>query len=195
MDITIAIFITLVGAATPILIAALGELVVEKAGVLNLGVEGMMLVGAIAGFAAQFYTGNPYLALLAEYPETLARVARIVGASPWASQYLARYPILLDSLIEWHSLLEPPDFPVRTATEFGRIKNDAIIPASAANFAGDEVFTVSVAVLLSCGHVTVICTGTVPSCIGAVHGVCRMVRSPNVPVGESMTRAGLASAV
>ena len=65
MDITIAIFITLVGAATPILIAALGELVVEKAGVLNLGVEGMMLVGAIAGFAAQFYTGNPYLALLA----------------------------------------------------------------------------------------------------------------------------------
>ena len=46
MDITIAIFITLVGAATPILIAALGELVVEKAGVLNLGVEGMMLVGA-----------------------------------------------------------------------------------------------------------------------------------------------------
>ena len=62
MDITIAIFITLVGAATPILIAALGELVVEKAGVLNLGVEGMMLVGAIAGYAAQFYTGNPYLA-------------------------------------------------------------------------------------------------------------------------------------
>lgn len=53
---------------------------------------------------------SAYLALLAEYPETLARVARIVGASPWASQYLARYPILLDSLIEWRSLLEPPDF-------------------------------------------------------------------------------------
>jgi general nucleoside transport system permease protein len=64
MDITIAIFVTLVGAATPILIAALGELVVEKSGVLNLGVEGMMLVGAIAGFAGQFYTGNPYFALL-----------------------------------------------------------------------------------------------------------------------------------
>lgn len=64
MDITIAIFITLVGAATPILLAALGELVVEKAGVLNLGVEGMMLVGAIAGFAVQFYTGNPYFALV-----------------------------------------------------------------------------------------------------------------------------------
>ena len=64
MDLTIAIIVTLVGAATPILIAALGELVVEKSGVLNLGVEGMMLVGAIAGFATQFYTGNPYVALL-----------------------------------------------------------------------------------------------------------------------------------
>src|SRR5690606_32133518 len=41
---------------------------------------------------------SAYLALLAEYPETLARVARIVGASPWASQYLSRYPLLLDSL-------------------------------------------------------------------------------------------------
>ncbi|MFT0532455.1 bifunctional [glutamate--ammonia ligase]-adenylyl-L-tyrosine phosphorylase/[glutamate--ammonia-ligase] adenylyltransferase [Castellaniella hirudinis] len=54
---------------------------------------------------------SAYLALLAEYPETLARVARIVSASPWASQYLTRYPLLLDSLIEWHSLMQPPDFP------------------------------------------------------------------------------------
>lgn len=53
---------------------------------------------------------SAYLALLAEYPETLARVARLVGASPWAAQYLLRHPILLDSLIEWRSLLEPPDF-------------------------------------------------------------------------------------
>jgi glutamate-ammonia-ligase adenylyltransferase len=52
---------------------------------------------------------SAYLALLAEYPETLARVARIVAASPWASQYLSRYPLLLDSLIEWRSLLEPLD--------------------------------------------------------------------------------------
>ncbi|GAB2910464.1 bifunctional [glutamate--ammonia ligase]-adenylyl-L-tyrosine phosphorylase/[glutamate--ammonia-ligase] adenylyltransferase [Paralcaligenes ginsengisoli] len=53
---------------------------------------------------------SAYLALLAEYPETLARVARIVAASPWASQYLSQYPLLLDSLIEWRSLLAPPDF-------------------------------------------------------------------------------------
>jgi len=53
---------------------------------------------------------SAYLALLAEYPETLARVARIVGASSWAAQYLSQYPLLLDSLIEWRSLLEPVDF-------------------------------------------------------------------------------------
>ena len=51
IEIFIAIAVTLIGATTPILLAALGELVVEKAGVLNLGVEGMMLVGAVTGFA------------------------------------------------------------------------------------------------------------------------------------------------
>lgn len=63
-ELIIAIIITVVGASTPILIAALGELVVEKAGVLNLGVEGMMLVGAITAFVIVFTTGNHYLAIL-----------------------------------------------------------------------------------------------------------------------------------
>lgn len=52
---------------------------------------------------------SAYLALMAEYPEILARVSRIVGASPWAAQYLCRYPLLLDSLIEWNSLMSPLD--------------------------------------------------------------------------------------
>ena len=63
-ELIIAIIVTVVGASTPILIAALGELVVEKAGVLNLGVEGMMLVGAITAFVIVFTTGNHYLAIL-----------------------------------------------------------------------------------------------------------------------------------
>src|SRR6185436_2882259 len=45
------------------------------------------------------------------------------------------------------------------------------------------MLTVSLAVLPSCGQVTVTVTGTVPGCCGAVHGVCRLVRSENVPVG------------
>ncbi|MCQ0970566.1 ABC transporter permease [Paracoccus sp. TK19116] len=52
-------------AATPILYAALGELVVERAGVLNLGVEGMMIVGALAGFAAAVATGSPAMGFVA----------------------------------------------------------------------------------------------------------------------------------
>ncbi|WP_395662593.1 ABC transporter permease [Aestuariivirga sp.] len=58
------IFIILT-AATPLLFAALGELVVERSGVLNLGVEGMMVMGAVSGFGAALYTGSPWLGLLA----------------------------------------------------------------------------------------------------------------------------------
>jgi simple sugar transport system permease protein len=47
------------------LFATLGELITERAGVLNLGVEGMMLVGALAGFAVSYATGNPWLGILA----------------------------------------------------------------------------------------------------------------------------------
>ena len=54
---TISILMTVIGAATPLLLAALGELVAEKSGVLNLGVEGMMLVGAVTGFAVTSVTG------------------------------------------------------------------------------------------------------------------------------------------
>lgn len=60
-----AILMTVVTAATPLLIAALGELVVEKSGVLNLGIEGMMAVGAACGFAAAILTGSSILGILA----------------------------------------------------------------------------------------------------------------------------------
>ncbi len=50
-----------VASGTPILLAGLGELVTEKAGVLNLGVEGMMLVGALSGFAASHASGSAWV--------------------------------------------------------------------------------------------------------------------------------------
>ncbi|MGH8436512.1 MAG: ABC transporter permease [Pseudomonas sp.] len=62
--ITSILFATLV-AGTPLIIVALGELITEKAGVLNLGAEGTMAMGAVAAFAATHYSGNPYLGVLA----------------------------------------------------------------------------------------------------------------------------------
>lgn len=51
--------------STPLLWAALGEIIVERSGVVNLGVEGMMILGAIAGFAVAQTTGDPWVGLLA----------------------------------------------------------------------------------------------------------------------------------
>ncbi|MBO8138494.1 MAG: ABC transporter permease [Desulfotomaculum sp.] len=56
-----AVLATAVTAGTPILFAALGEIFTERVGILNLGVEGMMLVGAVTGFIAAYITGNPWL--------------------------------------------------------------------------------------------------------------------------------------
>lgn len=64
MDMWQNIILTIATAATPLLIAALGELVVERSGVLNLGVEGMMIMGAVTGFAVALATGNPWLGMI-----------------------------------------------------------------------------------------------------------------------------------
>ncbi len=61
----VTLIAALIVASTPILLAGIGELVVEKAGVLNLGVEGMMIMGAVCGFAIAVQTGSPTLGFLA----------------------------------------------------------------------------------------------------------------------------------
>ncbi len=65
MDFFIPAMLTIITAATPLLFAALGEMVTEKSGVLNLGVEGMMVMGAIVGFVAEYHSGNATIAILA----------------------------------------------------------------------------------------------------------------------------------
>ena len=65
MGIIEAILLTVITAATPLVLASLGELVSERAGVLNLGVEGMMVMGAVLAFAVTQATGSPYIGVLA----------------------------------------------------------------------------------------------------------------------------------
>jgi simple sugar transport system permease protein len=62
---TIKVLATTVAAGTPVLYATLGEILTERCGVLNLGLEGIMLVGGLAGFAATAATGNLAIGLVA----------------------------------------------------------------------------------------------------------------------------------
>ena len=71
MDIAIAIVTGTVVAATPLLFAAMGELVVERSGVLNLGIEGMMLIGAVTAFSLS----------LAGWPTPVAALAAVAAGA------------------------------------------------------------------------------------------------------------------
>jgi len=64
--------------------------------------RGIAFLEAIASRAA-------YLALLAEHPEALERVARIIGASSWAAEFITRHPLLLDELLDDRLLYAAPD--------------------------------------------------------------------------------------
>ncbi len=59
-----AIILSVIAASTPLLLASAGELIVERSGVLNLGVEGMMIMGAACGFAGAWLTGSTFIGAL-----------------------------------------------------------------------------------------------------------------------------------
>jgi general nucleoside transport system permease protein len=86
-----AILMSGVAMAVPLLLAALGELVVERAGVINVGLEGMMLVGAFAGVTGAFFGHSPWLGLLAGVLGGLgmATVFALVAVSRGADQVVA----------------------------------------------------------------------------------------------------------
>ena len=65
--------------------------------------RGLDLIEAIARRAA-------YLALLAEHPQALERVARMIGASSWAAEFVTRHPLLLDELLDDRMLYADPDW-------------------------------------------------------------------------------------
>jgi glutamate-ammonia-ligase adenylyltransferase len=80
--------------------------------------RGIALLEAIASRAA-------YLALLAEHPEALERVARIISASSWAAEFITRHPLLLDELLDDRLLYAPPDLPVFAAGLRARLAQSA----------------------------------------------------------------------
>ena len=65
MDLFVLILQGIIVAATPLVFAAIGELVVERAGVLNLGIEGMMILGAVAGFSVTLDSGSYIAGIIA----------------------------------------------------------------------------------------------------------------------------------
>ena len=67
METLLPIFVAAVRSGTPILYATLGEILTEKAGVMNLGLEGIMLMGALSGFAASLWSGSPLIGLAAAF--------------------------------------------------------------------------------------------------------------------------------
>jgi len=65
VEFLISLFQASIRAGTPLLFATLGETITERSGILNLGVEGLMVMGAMSGFALSYMTGNPWIGILA----------------------------------------------------------------------------------------------------------------------------------
>jgi general nucleoside transport system permease protein len=73
------ILMTIIVASTPLMLAAIGELVVERSGVLNLGIEGMMIMGAVCAFVVAMTTGSGFMGVIAGMLAGMA-LAAIFGA-------------------------------------------------------------------------------------------------------------------
>src|SRR5258707_222595 len=85
MEFIEAVLLTIITASTPLLLAASGELVVERAGVLNLGVEGMMIVGAACGFGGAYLTGSIPVGALCGILGGIALAAGLSRLDGWLS--------------------------------------------------------------------------------------------------------------
>ena len=123
---------SLMVASVPILLAAIGELVVEKAGVLNLGVEGMMIMGAVMGFATAVETGSPVLGFIggAAGGAALSLIFAVLTQSLLANQVatglaLTLFGLGLSSLIgQGYVGIKPP---LTGAVPFGPLRDIPVL--------------------------------------------------------------------
>lgn len=97
MSLTASIIASTLNAGTPLLIAGLGILIHERSGVLNLGIEGMMLMGAVCGFATTYVTGSFALGFLvgALAGMVMAAVFGFVVIGLYANQYASGLALAL----------------------------------------------------------------------------------------------------
>ena len=131
----LALAVAVMVAATPLLFAAIGELVVEKSGVLNLGVEGMMIFGAISGFAIAVETGSAMAGIVAGaaggalISMVFAVLTQLLLSNQVATGLgLTLFGLGLSALIgQPYSGIKPPPFP---SWQIGTLKIDPMIPIS-----------------------------------------------------------------
>ncbi|HET7474300.1 MAG TPA: ABC transporter permease [Candidatus Limnocylindrales bacterium] len=105
-----------IAAGTVLLFAAIGEILAERAGVLNLGVEGMMLMGAVAAFSVTLSTGNPWLGLI---------VAMVVGGLLGLLHGVVTIHLLADQVVSGLAL-------TFLGTGLARVLGEGLTNASAA---------------------------------------------------------------
>ena len=123
---------SLMVASVPIMLAAIGELVVEKSGVLNLGVEGMMIIGAICGFITAVSTGSPLLGFAggAAGGAALALIFAVLTQSLLANQVatglaLTLFGLGLSSLMgQGYNGIKPP---LTAAVPFGPLRDIPVL--------------------------------------------------------------------
>ncbi|HEY6797237.1 MAG TPA: ABC transporter permease, partial [Kineosporiaceae bacterium] len=100
MSIVVEVLSGAVRGGTSVMYAALGETVSERAGVINLGTEGCMLVGALAGFAVAYDTGDPWLGVIAAGAAggALALVHAVLVVTRGANQFASGLTLLFLAL-------------------------------------------------------------------------------------------------
>ena len=107
MELLTNILAATVVAGTPLLLVALGELICERSGVLNLGQEGMMLMGAVAGFAAALSSGSLVVGLAAAILAGIGMslLFAFMAVTLAANQYAAGLALTIFSLVFCLSLI------------------------------------------------------------------------------------------